>query len=149
MLRHDYDQVAIGCFFSHSAPHDDMSTEYHKDQGPFTTVPMPDNRSSLVWMVRPRRGREIMALPPEELARRIQLESHGDLGRISDTTEPRSFPMQTMNAVEYARDRIMLVGEAAHAVPPIGAQSWNATTASAAVTSFRARRPSIWSTPPC
>ncbi len=133
MLRHDYDQVAVGCFFSHSAPHDDMSTEYHKDQGPFTTVPMPDNRSSLVWMVRPDRGREIMALPPDELARRIQLESHGDLGRISDTTEPRSFPMQTMNAVEYARDRIILVGEAAHAVPPIGAQGLNMSLRDAAL----------------
>ena len=133
MLRHDYDQVALGCFFSHSAPHGDMSTEYHKDQGPFTTVPMPENRSSLVWMVRPERAEEIMALSPDELARRIQLESHGDLGRVSETTELKSFPMQALNATEYAKERIILAGEAAHAVPPIGAQGLNMSLRDAAL----------------
>ncbi len=133
MLRKDYPQVAVGCFFAHSADHENMSTEYHKDQGPFTTVPMPGRRSSLVWMVGPRRGREIMELPPDELARRIQIESHGDLGRISDVTRPMSFPMQTLNASEYARGRVILAGEAAHAVPPIGAQGLNMSLRDAAL----------------
>ena len=133
MLRTDYDQVALGCFFSHSADHDDMSTEYHKPQGPFTTVPMPGRRSSLVWMVRPKKAREIMELRPEQLARRIQIESHGDLGKVSDTTELKSFPMQTMVAHDFARERIVLVGEAAHAVPPIGAQGLNMSLRDAAL----------------
>ncbi len=46
-----YDQVAVGAVFAHSGPHNDMSTECHKRNGPLTTVPMPDNHSSLVWMV--------------------------------------------------------------------------------------------------
>ena len=133
MLRHDYDQVALGCFFSHSADHGDMSTEYHKPQGPFTTVPMPNLRSSLVWMVKPEKARAIMALSPAQLARRIQLESHGDLGRVTDTTELKSFPMQTMVAHDFAKDRIVLVGEAAHAVPPIGAQGLNMSLRDAAL----------------
>ncbi len=133
MLRHDYDQVALGCFFDHSAPHDDMSTEYHKPQGPFTTVPMPGRRSSLVWMVKPEKAREIMQLRPEQLARRIQIESHGDLGRISSPTELKSFPMQTMVAHDFAKDRVILVGEAAHAVPPIGAQGLNMSLRDAAL----------------
>ena len=133
MLRHDYDQVALGCFFSHSADHGDMSTEYHKPQGPFTTVPMPEKRSSLVWMVKPEKAREIMALRPEQLALRIQVESHGDLGRVSDTTELKSFPMQTMVAHDFAKERIVLVGEAAHAVPPIGAQGLNMSLRDAAL----------------
>jgi 2-octaprenyl-6-methoxyphenol hydroxylase len=133
MLRHDYDQVAVGCFFSHSADHEDMSTEYHKPDGPFTTVPMPERRSSLVWMMRPAAAREVMALPPAELARRIQVESHGDLGRVSDPTPPRSFPMQTMTAHDFARERVILVGEAAHAVPPIGAQGLNMSLRDAAL----------------
>ena len=133
MLRKDYDQVALGCFFSHSADHGDMSTEYHKPQGPFTTVPMPNNRSSLVWMVRPEKARDIMALSPRDLARRIQIESHGDLGKISDTTELKSFPMQTIVAHDFAKDRIVLVGEAAHAVPPIGAQGLNMSLRDAAL----------------
>ncbi len=133
MLRTDYDQVALGCFFDHSADHDDMSTEYHKPQGPFTTVPMPGRCSSLVWMVKPQKAEEIMRLRPEQLARRIQLESHGDLGRISDPTPLKSFPMQTMVAHDFAKERIVLVGEAAHAVPPIGAQGLNMSLRDAAL----------------
>ena len=133
MLQHDYDQVAVGCFFSHSADHEDMSTEYHKPDGPFTTVPMPQRRSSLVWMMRPAAAKEVMALPADELARRIQVESHGDLGRIGDVTVPQSFPMQTMTAQDFAKERIILVGEAAHAVPPIGAQGLNMSLRDAAL----------------
>ena len=133
MLRHDYDQVAVGCFFAHSAAHDDMSTEYHKPDGPFTTVPMPDDHSSLVWMMRPEKAKEVMALSPDDLAGRIQIESHGELGRIGDVKYVKSFPMQTMTARDYAAGRIMLVGEAAHAVPPIGAQGLNMSLRDAAL----------------
>ncbi len=54
--RWAYDQSAIATSFAHSGPHDGISTEYHKGAGPFTTVPMPGNRSALVWMER-RQGR--------------------------------------------------------------------------------------------
>ena len=120
-----YDQVAIGAVFAHSGPHNDMSTECHKRDGPLTTVPMPDNHSSLVWMVRPKRGKELMALSAKEFACELQLELHGELGVISDVVNRKSFPMQGMNAMTYAQNRVILVGEAAHVVPPIGAQGLN------------------------
>jgi len=120
-----YDQVAIGAVFSHSGPHNDTSTECHKQDGPLTTVPMPDNHSSLVWMVRPERGKELMALTDKEFAGELQLELHGELGIISDVINRKSFPMQGLNAMRYARNRVILIGEAAHVVPPIGAQGLN------------------------
>ncbi len=120
-----YDQVAIGAVFAHSGPHNDMSTECHKQDGPLTTVPMPDNHSSLVWMVRPERGKELMALDDKEFATELQLELHGELGLISDITSRKSFPMQGLNAMTYASNRVILIGEAAHVVPPIGAQGLN------------------------
>lgn len=120
-----YDQVAIGAYFAHSGPHNDMSTECHKQDGPLTTVPMPDNHSSLVWMVKPERGKELMAMDADTFARELQLELHGELGVVSDVINRRSFPMQGLNAMTYARNRVMLIGEAAHVVPPIGAQGLN------------------------
>jgi 2-octaprenyl-6-methoxyphenol hydroxylase len=120
-----YDQVAIGAVFAHSGPHNDMSTECHKQDGPLTTVPMPNNHSSLVWMVRPERGKELMALEDDEFARELQLGLHGALGAISDVTSRKSFPMEGLNALTYADNRVILVGEAAHVVPPIGAQGLN------------------------
>ncbi len=64
-----YDQVAIATSFAHSEPHFDISTEYHRPAGPFTTVPMAGNRSSLVWMERPARAAQLMALDDAALCR--------------------------------------------------------------------------------
>ncbi len=120
-----YDQATIATSFAHSAPHRDTSTEYHRAGGPFTTVPLPGFRSGLVWMERPERAAELMALGDEALATEIQLATHGELGRISDIGSRRLFPMRGMRAKELAAARLMLVGEAAHVVPPIGAQGLN------------------------
>lgn len=127
-----YDQVAIATSFTHTGPHQDTSTEYHKDAGPCTTVPMPGGRSALVWMERPARAAQLMALADAELARDIQLATHGELGRISDLGPRKAFPMQGLVARDFARNRILLVGEAAHVVPPIGAQGLNISLRDAA-----------------
>lgn len=120
-----YDQAAIATSFAHSAPHNGVSTEYHRPGGPFTTVPLPGNRSSLVWMDRPETVTRFMALGDRDIASEIQLATHGELGRISEVGPRRSFPMAGLIAQSFGRNRIMLVGETAHVVPPIGAQGLN------------------------
>ena len=89
-----YDQTAIATSFAHSMGHDNISTEYHKPAGPFTTVPLPENRSSLVWMERPARAEALMAMGDKELAAEIQIETHGELGLISKLGPRKSFPMK-------------------------------------------------------
>jgi 2-octaprenyl-6-methoxyphenol hydroxylase len=120
-----YEQTAIAVSFAHSRPHSGISSEYHKDAGPFTTVPLPGNRSSLVWMERPARAEALMALDAKALAAEIQALSHGELGLVSDIGPGQSFPMSGARAETFARHRVMLIGEAAHIVPPIGAQGLN------------------------
>src|SRR5436190_6298523 len=68
-----YDQTAIATSFAHSMDHSNISTEYHKSAGPFTTVPLPKNRSSLVWMERPARAEALMAMNDTELAAEFQI----------------------------------------------------------------------------
>lgn len=121
----EYDQSAIALSFSHSAPHRDTSSEYHRPGGPFTTVPLPGLRSGLVWMERPERAQELMAFDDDRLASEIQLATHGELGRIGETGPRRLFPMRGLKARDMTGPRLMLVGEAAHVVPPIGAQGLN------------------------
>ena len=128
-----YDQAAIATSFAHSMGHDNISTEYHKSAGPFTTVPLPDGRSSLVWMERPPRAETLMAMSDKELAAEIQIETHGELGLISDLGPRKSFPMKGLTARQFAKDRIILIGEAAHVVPPIGAQGLNMSLRDAAL----------------
>ncbi len=127
-----YDQVALALSFAHSGPHNDMSIEYHKASGPFTTVPLPGRRSSLVWMVKAQDAAAICALSEEDLAVRLQLEMHGDLGLVTDVTAPVQVPMAGMSARKFASGRVLLVGEAAHVVPPIGAQGLNMSLRDAA-----------------
>jgi 2-octaprenyl-6-methoxyphenol hydroxylase len=121
----NYGQVALALSFGHSAPHRDISTEYHKEAGPFTTVPLPGRRSSLVWMVEPHRAKTLMALDDKALGAEIQIANHGELGLIEDVGPRGAFPMRGLRTSIFARNRVMLVGEAGHVVPPIGAQGLN------------------------
>ena len=129
----NYDQTAIATSFAHSVGHGDISTEYHKSSGPFTTVPLPGNRSSLVWMVRPHRAEILMAMTDRDLAVEIQIETHGELGLVSGVGARKAFAMKGMTARKFANDRVFLVGEAAHVVPPIGAQGLNMSLRDAAL----------------
>jgi 2-octaprenyl-6-methoxyphenol hydroxylase len=128
-----YDQTAIATSFTHSMGHGNVSTEYHKSAGPFTTVPLPENRSSLVWMERPARAEALMAMSDGELVAEIQIETHGALGLISNLGPRKSFPMKGLTAHQFAKDRVILIGEAAHVVPPIGAQGLNMSLRDAAL----------------
>ncbi|MEP7174314.1 MAG: FAD-dependent monooxygenase [Aestuariivirga sp.] len=128
-----YDQTAIATSFVHSMGHGNVSTEYHKSAGPFTTVPLPENRSSLVWMERPARAEALMAMGDKELAAEIQIETHGELGLVSNLGPRKSFPMKGLTARQFAKDRVILIGEAAHVVPPIGAQGLNMSLRDAAL----------------
>ncbi|MBC8036866.1 MAG: FAD-dependent monooxygenase [Rhizobiales bacterium] len=128
-----YDQTAIATSFAHSMGHNNVSTEYHKSAGPFTTVPLPENRSSLVWMERPSSAEALMAMSEGELATEIQIETHGELGLITNLGPRKSFPMKGLTARQFAKDRVILIGEAAHVVPPIGAQGLNMSLRDAAL----------------
>ncbi|MDE2445960.1 MAG: FAD-dependent monooxygenase [Alphaproteobacteria bacterium] len=127
-----YDQSALITVFSHTGPHNNTSTEYHKTAGAFTTVPMPGNRSSLVWMDRPEKCKALFGLSDQELATEIQIETHGRLGRISDLGVRKVFAMKGERANIFAKGRTLLIGEAAHTVPPIGAQGLNMSLRDAA-----------------
>jgi 2-octaprenyl-6-methoxyphenol hydroxylase len=128
-----YDQSALATSFAHSAPHDDESTEYYKKAGPMTTVPMPGGRSGLVWMGRPQMIDALALLPDEDLAAEIQAETHGELGRICDVGPRKVIGMKGLIARRFAARRVLLIGEAAHVVPPIGAQGLNMSLRDAAL----------------
>ena len=119
-----FDQAALVTSFSHTGPHNDCSTERHRMGGPFTTVPLPGRRSSLVWMAH---AAEIGLLleRQDRLPVEIQLATRGSLGLISHVAPARSFPMRGLKARTFSGERTMLVGEAGHAFPPIGAQGLN------------------------
>jgi len=120
-----YRQVALTVCLKHSRPHRDTSTEFHTPSGPFTLVPLPGLRSSLVWVLDPADADDIAALDDELLADEIEAASHSILGKIEVEPGRGLFPLSIISARRFGASRIALVGEAAHVVPPIGAQGLN------------------------
>jgi 2-octaprenyl-6-methoxyphenol hydroxylase len=123
--RRSYPQTALTLNLGHVRPHGGITTEFHTESGPFTLVPLPGPRSSLVCVLAPERAAELSAMPDTNLAVEIERRAHSLLGKM--TVEPGRgvFPLAVETANAFARARIALVGEAAHVVPPIGAQGLN------------------------
>jgi len=122
---HDYPQVALTVSLRHSRPHHDTSTEFHTPSGPFTLVPLPGQRSSLVWVLDPLDADDLIALDDADLSDEIERASHSILGKVAVEPGRGRFPLTRAKARRFARSRIALVGEAAHVIPPIGAQGLN------------------------
>ena len=111
--------------FTHTRPHQGVSTEFHRRAGPLTVVPMPGLRSSLVWVDTPEEATRLAALSEADF--NFELSSHlgGLLGRLSGFSPRRVFPLSGQTAKVMGQNRIGLIGEAAHVIPPIGAQGLN------------------------
>jgi 2-octaprenyl-6-methoxyphenol hydroxylase len=123
--RRAYAQTALTFNLRHSRPHHDTSTEFHTERGPFTLVPLPGRRSSLVFAVDPSEAPALAALPDAEMAREIERRSHSILGKIEVEPGRGTYPLSVERTRRFGAHRVVLVGEAAHIVPPIGAQGLN------------------------
>jgi 2-octaprenyl-6-methoxyphenol hydroxylase len=122
---HAYPQTALTFNLAHAYPHDDTSTEFHTASGPFTLVPLPGKRSSLVCVVAPPEAERIASLDDAALSAEIERRSHSILGQVELEPGRGRFPLAVETAREFARNRVALIGEAAHLIPPIGAQGLN------------------------
>lgn len=123
--RRTLSQAALTFNISHSRPHKNISTEFHTPLGPCVFVPLPGNRSSVVWVSSPNEAHRLIALSDDELSQAAEARSHSILGRIRVEPGRNLFPLAIEQPRQFAQRRIALVGEAAHVLPPIGAQGLN------------------------
>lgn len=123
--RRDLGQSALTLNVAHTRPHGNCSTEFHTESGPCVFVPLPGNRSSIVWVVRPDEAARLQALDDDALALAAEKQSYSILGKLTVAPGRHVFPLAIENPDTLAAKRIALVGEAAHVLPPIGAQGLN------------------------
>lgn len=128
-----YDQAALVCSFRHDRPHHGISTEIHHSAGPCTTVPLPGDMSSLVWVERPAVVARLLDLCAADFNDALHQRLNGLLGTVDTITPRRSYPLAGLVASTMAKGCIALVGETGHALPPIGAQGLNLGLADVAV----------------
>jgi 2-octaprenyl-6-methoxyphenol hydroxylase len=127
---HSYPQSALTTFVAHRLPHRGFSTEFHTRSGPFTLVPLPASetaleRSSLVWVMSDSDARRRETLDDDALSREIEAQAHSIYGAMRMEGERGFFPMARQIVPKFVAERLALVGDAAHAFPPIGAQGLN------------------------
>ncbi|WP_316192571.1 UbiH/UbiF family hydroxylase [Bradyrhizobium sp. SZCCHNRI1029] len=123
--RRTLQQSALTFNITHARPHHNVSTEFHTPQGPCVFVPLPGDRSSVVWVAAPKEADRLFALDDDALSDAAERQSHSIFGRVRVEPGRHVFPLAIERPLRYAQNRIALVGEAAHVVPPIGAQGLN------------------------
>lgn len=125
VISWSYPQAAFVTTLSHVRSHGLASTEFHTTTGPFTLVPLAGRRSSLVWVERPERANALAALADGVLSREIERRAHSILGAMQVDGPRGVLPLSTHVARRFAGNRVALIGEAGHRIPPIGAQGLN------------------------
>lgn len=120
-----YPQSALACSFTHQRAHGGISTEFHRNAGPFTVVPLPGLASSVVWVETPEEAQRLAGLDDAGMRLALERRLQGLLGTIGEVGPCAVFPLSGLTAEDYGRRRVALVGEAGHVIPPIGAQGLN------------------------
>jgi len=128
-----YGQKALAFAVTHPIPHADVSTEVHRSGGPFTLVPLPDYQgrpsSAVVWMERGAEALRLAALPVADLEAAMTDRSGHVLGPLTLASRVTVWPIISQIARRFCGQRTALMAEAAHVVPPIGAQGLNMSLA--------------------
>lgn len=123
--EHAFTESALVCDLELGRPLGGESVEFHYPHGPFTLVPAGGNRANLVWIDEKPVLRAAQAAGPEALVTALLEKSQRLFGSITLTSPSFIFPLSVLSVDPAGRDGVALVGEAAHAFPPIGAQGLN------------------------
>ncbi|WBU55858.1 UbiH/UbiF family hydroxylase [Paracoccus sediminicola] len=128
-----YGQKALAFAVTHELPHRNISTEIHRSGGPFTLVPLPDRDgkpcSAVVWLERGPEVERLLRLPNDTFEAALNARSTGILGHLTPVTRLSSWPIVSQLAARFTGRRTALIAEAAHVLPPIGAQGLNMSLA--------------------
>ena len=124
-VRFEYGQSGIVTMVEHERPHEGTAEEHFLPAGPFATLPMTGNRSSLVWTERTEDAERLIEsddlLFEEELERRFGHK----LGALKVVGGRRAFPLGLTLARAFVAPRFALAGDAAHGIHPISGQGLN------------------------
>jgi 2-octaprenyl-6-methoxyphenol hydroxylase len=130
--RHDYGQLANTAKLAITGGHDHVSTEIHKAGGPFTTVPAGPAEVSVVWLEPAEAGERLAGLDDADFLDACMAQDRGRHGRMVGVEGRAAVPVVGLLAERLAAPGAVILGEAAHAVSPLGAQGFNLSLRDAA-----------------
>ncbi len=124
-MNWSYDQIGIVTTVAHERPHNGCAYEHFLPAGPFATLPLTGNRSSLVWTETTRNAERILAMDDFDFELELEQRFGHKLGEISIEGARKGFPLGLTLAREFVKHRFALAGDAAHGIHPISGQGLN------------------------
>jgi 2-octaprenyl-6-methoxyphenol hydroxylase len=122
----EYGQTALVCAIDHELPHGGVAHQFFMPAGPLAILPLPGNRSSIVWSETDETARAIHALDDEAYLQALRPRFGDFLGEISLAGKRFTYPLNLTVANSFIGDRMALIGDAAHGMHPIAGQGLNA-----------------------
>jgi 2-octaprenylphenol hydroxylase len=122
---HAYHQDALVAHVRTAKSHRNTAWQRFLGSGPLAFLPLPDGRSSIVWSAARPEAARLAALDRAAFGTALTTASGEVLGECELTTAVASFPLKLQYALEYARPRAVLLGDAAHSVHPLAGQGLN------------------------
>lgn len=122
---HDYHQTGLVATITHELPHDGVAYEHFRPSGPFASLPLKGNRSSLVWTETSENAKNFLAMDSAQLALEIEAVMGSSLGAVTLEDKLMGFPLRLQIARDFVGPRLALIGDAAHVVHPIAGQGLN------------------------
>ena len=122
---HAYHQDALVAHVQTTRPHANTAWQRFLSTGPVAFLPLNDGRSSIVWSVDRSQAALLSAMDPEAFGAALTAASGEVLGQCTLTTPLATFPLKLQYAIDYARPRAVLLGDAAHVVHPLAGQGLN------------------------
>ncbi len=123
--RQDYNQVAIVANVSPEYNHNNVAYERFTDSGPLALLPLSENRCSLVWTVAPKSVEALLALNEDAFLSQLQRCFGFRLGRFRRAGKRGAYPLALVRVPEQVRNRVALIGNAAHTLHPVAGQGFN------------------------
>lgn len=121
----DYGQTALVCAVDHDLPHNGIAHQFFMPAGPLAILPLPGNRSSIVWSERTDTAASIMALSDDDFLTVLRPRFGDFLGDIRLSGKRWAYPLNLTLANSFVAQRLALVGDAAHGIHPIAGQGLN------------------------
>ncbi len=120
-----YDQKSIVCTVAHERSHNGVAVELFLPGGPFAMLPMTGGRSNVVWSERTEVADRVLKLDDAAFLEELKLRFGDWLGEIELTGPRFAYPLGLIHAERYVDGRLILIGDAGHAIHPIAGQGLN------------------------
>lgn len=121
----DYGQTAVIANVTPGFRHNNVAYERFTDQGPIAFLPMTHNRCSLVWTVPGSQADELMKLGDADFLQLLQQRFGFRLGQLHKVGKRHAYPLKLIESTQVVRNRVVIVGNAAHTIHPVAGQGFN------------------------